>query len=96
MSTRLLADLSLIWLSLLCFVSLLPPIVIGYFAVRGMNVALNKTPLVMQKGQKWGHSMKEQTQILQGQVSTPILQVRARTDKFEQFVDKFGFSKQPQ
>ena len=44
-------DVSVIWLSLFCFVGLLPPLVLGYFAVRGMRWVLRKSDWLFDKAQ---------------------------------------------
>lgn len=75
------ADVSLIWLSLLCFVGLLVPLVATYFIVRGMQVVLNKTQILLLKTQGYSHQVRDRSFTLGERVREPIVRARTREAK---------------
>jgi hypothetical protein len=65
-------DLSLIWLSLLAFIIGLVPLVILYFAVRGM-MAVNRTlPRYLKLGQYYSGIARDQTRKYSTQLAEPL------------------------
>lgn len=70
-------DLALIWLSILCFVALLVPLVAFYFAVRLMNVAQRKTEEILQQGQMHIKTVHLKTDQASESVAKPVIRARA-------------------
>ena len=81
-------DLSMIWLSLLCFVALLPPVAALYFAVRGMHALHGR--LHRWAGQAKAVSSKVHTQTIDisGRVSTPVIKLQSQIQRTETFLHK--------
>lgn len=44
-------NLAIVWLALLCFIGMLVPLAVALFAVKGMHIAVAKTPGLLRKGQ---------------------------------------------
>jgi hypothetical protein len=74
-------DLSLIWLSLLCFVGLIIPLGIFYFAVKGLGIALDKVAPVLHKGQNLSRQLRLKTDTISQKVVTPVLRTGRETTK---------------
>lgn len=71
-------DLSVIWLSLFCFIGLLIPIAILYFVVRGMQALHNKVQPLFPKAQRISQVVRAQTDRLSQQVAEPVIQAHGR------------------
>ncbi|MCX6044236.1 MAG: hypothetical protein NT075_03935 [Chloroflexi bacterium] len=78
MSIALWRDISVVWLSLFCFVALVIPIVILYFAVRGMNFVQVKVHQLFQKAQGISRMVRVQTEGISEKVADPVIQVHGR------------------
>ncbi len=81
MSVAFWRDISVIWLSLFCFVALVIPIVILYFAVRGMNFVQVKTHMLFQKAQGISRLVSVQTESISEKVAEPVIQAHSRFAK---------------
>lgn len=79
-------DLSVVWLSLFCFVGLLPPLAILYFAVRGMNALHEMTHGFLHKAQSISHRIPAQTEEAAKRVQEPIVKWRRQTTRVETFL----------
>lgn len=51
MSLEFWRDLAIVWLALLCFIGMLIPLAAMVFAVKGVHVAVAKTPGLLQQAQ---------------------------------------------
>jgi len=78
-------DLSVVWLSLFCFVGLAVPLVILYFAVRGMNALHGKSYQLLRQAQRTSRKLPAQTEQLANRVSEPVIQLQKRTKRLEAF-----------
>ena len=74
MSIALWRDISVVWLSLFCFVALVIPIVILYFAVRGMNFVQEKTHMLFLKAQGISQIVRVRTESISEKVAKPVIQ----------------------
>ncbi len=54
-------NISIIWLSLFCLVGLLPPVVILYFAVMGMNWVRRESKPIFQRARQGSDLVKRQS-----------------------------------
>jgi hypothetical protein len=79
-------DLSVVWLSLFCFVGMALPLVILYYAVRGMNALHGKTYQLLRRTQIISHRVPQQAERLAGQVSEPVIQLQKRVKRAETFI----------
>jgi len=72
MSLELSRDIAIIWLALLCFVALLPPILILYLMVQGMGEFSRKMPRLLERVRSQNHALREGANRLNSQVSDPL------------------------
>ena len=77
------ADISVIWLSLLCFIGLMIPLAITFFAIRGMNLVLGKTPGLFQKAQSYSSLVRSHTESASERIAGPVVRAGSETAKFE-------------
>ncbi len=70
-------DLSVIWLSLFCFIGLLIPIAVLYFAVRGMQALHHKVQPLFPKAQGISGMVRTQTSRMSQRVAEPVIQAHA-------------------
>ena len=76
-------DISIIWLSLLCFIVLMIPLGVSYFAIRGMNVVLDKTPRLFQKAQSYSSTVRHHTESAGERIAGPVIRAGAETAQIE-------------
>ncbi len=76
-------DISVIWLSLLCFMGLMIPLGISFFAIRGMNVVLGKTPGLFQKVQSYSSLVRSHTESASERIAGPVVRAGAETAHIE-------------
>jgi hypothetical protein len=81
MSIAFWRDISVVWLSLFCFVALVIPIVILYFAVRGMNFVQVKVHMLFQKAQGISRMVRVRTESISEKVAAPVIQAHGRFAK---------------
>lgn len=79
-------DLSVIWLSLFCFVGMAIPLVILYFAIRGMNALHLKSYNLLRRVQAVSSKVPKQTEKLATQVSEPVIQLQKRAKRVASFL----------
>ena len=79
-------DLSIVWLSLFCFIGLALPLVILYFAVRGMNALHEKSYQLLLRAQAMSSQVPRQTERTAAQVSEPVIQFQKRVKRVETFI----------
>ena len=78
------ANISLVWLSLLCFINLLIPLIVAYFAVRGMNAVHNKTRSLFHTTQSYSRQLRDRADDLSEQARAPIVRARSKEAALEQ------------
>jgi hypothetical protein len=76
-------DVSLVWLSLLCFVAQVVPLVALYFAVRGMHTAHQASLHFFRRAQGYSQLMRRQSDELSRRVATPVMQTSARLTRLQ-------------
>lgn len=74
-------DLAVVWLSLLCLVMLILPVVVLYFAVRGMGAVNAAAPRFLHKAQSYTQMAKVQTNQMSEKVAQPIVRAQSRASK---------------
>lgn len=78
-------DLSVVWLSLFCFVGLAVPLAILYFAVRGMNALHDKSYRLLRQAQRSAGKLPLQTEQVANRISEPVIRFQKRTRRIEAF-----------
>jgi hypothetical protein len=76
-------DVSLVWLSLLCFIGLVIPLAVVYFAVRGMNAAHTRLAPLLRRAQGYSQAMRNQSEALSYKVAEPVIQANLRITKVQ-------------
>lgn len=79
-------DLSVIWLSLFCFVTLVLPIAALYFVVRGMDWLHRKSYTLAKQAQGLSGKVRIQSGRISNQVSEPVIRLNVRAKRFEGFL----------
>lgn len=79
-------DLAVIWLSLFCFIGLIVPLVMLYYAVRGMDVLHNFSYRWIRQARTISSRAPQQAEQLARHVSEPLIQLEQRTKRVETFV----------
>ncbi len=79
-------DLSVIWLSLFCFVGMAIPLVVLYYAVRGMNALHSKSYNLLRHAQVVSSKVPRQTERIANRVSEPVIQLQKRAKRAESFL----------
>ena len=81
-------DLSIIWLSPLCFIGLAIPLVALYFMVRGMNWVHGKTSLLLQRAQGYSQLARQQTERIADNVSSRVVHIQGRVTRIETILSR--------
>ncbi len=81
-------NLSIIWLSPLCFIGLAIPLVALYFMVRGMNWVHGKTSLLLQRAQGYSQLARQQTERIADQLGDRVVRVQGRVTRIETFLSR--------
>jgi hypothetical protein len=76
-------DVSIVWLSLFCFLGLAIPLVILYFLVRGMNRALGKVESLLRKVQGYSQRVRQQSETISAKVAEPVVRVQTRVTRIQ-------------
>jgi HAMP domain-containing protein len=76
-------DVSIVWLSLFCFLGLAVPLVILYFLVRGMNRALSKAESLFHRVQGYSQQVRQQSETVSAKVAEPVVQAHKRFTRIQ-------------
>jgi hypothetical protein len=79
-------DVSLVWLSLFCFIGLVIPLVALYFAVRGIHLAHRQLALLLQRTQGYSRTMRQQSDRLSQQVAAPVIRAQGQAARWRALV----------
>ncbi|NJN82452.1 MAG: hypothetical protein HC802_09380 [Caldilineaceae bacterium] len=82
------ADISVIWLSLLFFIFAMIPLVIFYFAVRGMNIVNNRAQGFFRRAQSVSRTTRDRTIAVSDRIADPIVRTQGQVTKAETVVQK--------
>lgn len=86
-------DLSIIWLSLFCFIGLAIPLVAFYFMVRGMNALQSRVVPLFRKTQDITRMVRLRTEQGSEQVATPIIHAQRRYTQTSTWLQKLWTNK---
>jgi len=81
-------DLSVIWLSLFCLIGLVLPLVVLYFAVRGMNALHGIVQRLVQRGQGLSGQVRSQVTTVSARVDEQAVRFQGRVKRVEAIVRK--------
>lgn len=88
MSLEQWTDLAVIWLSFLCFIGLLIPLAIGFFAVKGMHTAVDRTPRLLRQAQGYSRLMRNKVEDASHRVSEPVIQAHRHSRRYSIVVSR--------
>lgn len=74
-------DVSVVWLSLLCFVGLLIPLVATYYAIRGMHAALGKSRSAFGAAQSYSSAVRRRTEFYSRKIAGPVVEAEREAAK---------------
>jgi len=72
-SLTLWRDISVVWLFLLCFIGMLIPLALSFFAVWGMHKALQQARTVLTTAQSVSSTVREKAGTASEQVVRPVI-----------------------
>ena len=81
-------DLSMVWLSLFCLIGLVLPLVVLYFAVRGMNALHGLVQRLAQRGQGLSSQVRGQVTTVSARVDDQAVRFQGRVAQVEAIVRK--------
>jgi hypothetical protein len=84
MSLSFWRDVSIVWLSLLCFIGLVIPLVALFFAVKGLDSVHRKSLSFLRQSQGYSRAMRRYGETISEQAALPVIRshsgfVRIRT-----------------
>jgi hypothetical protein len=80
------ANISVVWLSLLCFVGMLIPLVAAFFAIRGMHIAIGKSRTAMGTAQKYSSVIRNRTESVSQRIAEPVVQTGSHAAKVDKVI----------
>jgi hypothetical protein len=83
MSLAFWRDVSIVWLSILCFIAQIVPLVALYFAIRGMNTAHRASFTLFRRTQGYSQLMRQQSTEISDRVATPVMRTSARLTQIQ-------------
>lgn len=81
-------DLAVVWLALLCFIGLVVPLGLAFFAVKGMHVAVSRVPGWMHQAQDVSHNVRTNTERIADRVAEPIIATDRRVTRLGQLMQR--------
>jgi len=73
------SSVATVWLAFLCFIGLIVVVVASVFAVKGMHVAVDRTPRLMRQAQGYSRTMRTQVDSASKRLVEPVIQAHSRT-----------------
>ncbi len=88
MTLDLTRNLSIIWLSLLCLLALAPPLILLFFAVRGMNWVQRKSTVLFQKARHGSDLVLDRTTQYSDRVAAPLIQTNRYNTRIRTVINR--------
>jgi len=79
-------DISIIWLSLFCFIGLAIPLVALFFVVRAMNALHDRSLHLLRQAQAMSRRVPVQTEQIADKVAEPVIKLQQQTKRVEVFL----------
>lgn len=96
MELALWRDIALVWLALLCFIGLVIPLAVMLFAVKGMHVAVDRTPRLLRQLQGNTRAIRTQVDAASRRAAEPVLQARKHQTRVATVMDRMFSREQSQ
>ncbi|MFN8446324.1 MAG: hypothetical protein U0175_36370 [Caldilineaceae bacterium] len=81
-------NISLIWLSFLCFIALAPPLVILYFAVRGLNWVTEHARPIFRRAREGSETAQEYVERYSTIAANPLIRVKGQTTRWQKTISE--------
>ncbi len=78
------ANISTVWLALLCFIGTMIPLAAAYFAIRGMNIALGKSRSALGSAQGYSRTMRERADSVSQKIAKPVIRAESKVVEAEE------------
>ncbi len=88
MGLSLWRDIAIVWLALLCFIGMVLPLVVAVFAVKGMHVAVDRTPRLLRQAQGYTRAMRTQVDAASYRIADPVIQAQRHSAKLSTLLDR--------
>jgi hypothetical protein len=88
-------DVAVVWLSLLCFIAMIIPLVIAFFAVKGMHAAVSCVPHwlgIVQGYSRRGRNLVERTA---RQAAQPVIRGQRELTRIETTIQRLVTGRRP-
>ncbi len=79
-------DVSIIWLSLFCFIGLAIPLVALFFVVRAMNTLHERSLHLLRQAQTMSRRVPVQTEQIADKVAEPVIKLQQQIKRAEVFL----------
>jgi hypothetical protein len=89
-------DIALVWLALLCFIGLIIPLAVMLFAVKGMHVAVDRTPRLLRQLQGNTRAIRTQVDAAGQRAAEPVIQARKQQTRLATVMDRIFSREQTQ
>lgn len=90
MSLQFWANISAVWLALLCFIGTIIPVVVTYFAIRGMHAVLGKSRTALETAQDYSDKVRSKTDSISQRVARPMIRVESEVAKANKVIRDLG------
>lgn len=82
-------NISIIWLSFLCFVGAIIPLAMAYYAIRGMNVVLGRSRSYLSIGQSYSGQIRRQVENGSAVIARPVIAANRKVAQIDAAVKHF-------
>jgi len=79
-------DIAVVWLAFLCFIGMVIPLVIAFFAVKGMHVAVDRLPRWLGQAQQASRKMRTETVKIADRVAEPVIVMDRKATGWSRFL----------
>ncbi len=83
MSIEFWRNLAVVWLALFCFIGLVIPLTVAFFAVKGMHVAVAKTPGLLHQAQDGTRQARLKVDGASRTVAEQVVRARSRLTRIQ-------------
>ena len=81
-------NISLIWLSLLCFIALAPPLLILFFMVRGLNWVTAKARPIFRRAREGSETVQQQVERYSVLAANPLIRLKGQERRWRQTISE--------
>lgn len=81
-------DVAVVWLALLCFIGMVLPLGLAFFAVKGMHAAVARVPGWLHQAQDVSHSVRGQTERVADRIAAPIIATDRQATRWSYMIQR--------